>query len=63
MSCALRILLAETISSARVTLRVFWTLLIWPTISLDPLMMLAQFRVGFLEPQISQIAADWYFLT
>ena len=35
-SCALRILEAETISSARVTLRVFCTLLILVLISLPP---------------------------
>src|SRR3546814_7667800 len=37
-SCALRILEAETISSARVTLRVFCTLLILVLISLPPAM-------------------------
>src|SRR3546814_15951589 len=35
-SCALRILEAETISSARVTSRVFRTLLIWVLISRPP---------------------------
>src|SRR6056297_3151580 len=44
-SCALRIFDAETISNARVTLRVFLMLLIWPTISFDPL--IRQFPVSF----------------
>src|SRR3546814_5313901 len=38
-SCALRILEAETISSARVTLRVFCTLLIFVLISRPPAML------------------------
>src|SRR5690606_37626478 len=43
-SCALRIFDAETISSARVTLRVFCTLLILVLISLPPATSTSQFR-------------------
>src|SRR5690606_32519582 len=47
-SCALRIFEAETISSARVTLRVFCTLLILVLISLPPAMSsLALLASGF----------------
>src|SRR3546814_2250435 len=58
-SCALRILEAETISSARVTLRVFCTLLILVLISLPPAMfslaLLASGGLGSRDWGLGQI--------
>src|SRR5690606_12564254 len=55
-SCALRILEAETISSARVTLRVFCTLLILVLISLPPAILFNP-ELGTRDPGLGRARA------
>jgi len=53
----LRIFDAETISNARVTLRVFLMLLIWPTISFDPLIQIVpELRLSMPWPDVHRHA-------
>ena len=59
-SCALRIFDAETISSARVTLRVFCTLLIFDLISRPPAMCFARYaRLRESGPVVSMPAGTF----